>query len=141
MHQQNGIPGAPQQNAPRRSLYSMAGLIVAAVVDIILNLVAAAIQQQAFANQFTPNAIPQLVALALAGLLIGYWLGGLVHLPATVPAQSTQSRSAAVPITRLRALLSYAKLRGQGISLSDILLVGSKLDIDTRTGTDATRHH
>jgi hypothetical protein len=37
-----------------------------------------------------------------------------------------------VEITRLKALLSYGKLRGQGIRLSDILLIGSRLDIDTR---------
>jgi hypothetical protein len=29
-------------------------------------------------------------------------------------------------------LLSYTKLRGKGIHLSDILLIGSHLDINTR---------
>jgi hypothetical protein len=35
-------------------------------------------------------------------------------------------------MTRLRALLSYGRLRGQGIALTDIMLWGSVLDIDTR---------
>jgi len=34
-------------------------------------------------------------------------------------------------ITRLRALPSYCELRGRGVHLHDILLVGSALKIDT----------
>lgn len=141
MDQQNHIPGSPQQNTTHRPVFGLSGMVIGAAVDIVLNLIAAAIQQQTLADQFAQHAIPQLVALALVGLLVGYWMGGPVHVPATVPTQPTKGKLAAVSITRLRAMLSYGKLRGQGITLIDILLIGSKLDIDTRTGTDATRHH
>jgi len=47
------------------------------------------------------------------------------------PTHSTSStKQGTITVTRLKALLSYGKLRGKGIHLSDILLFGSRLDID-----------
>ena len=77
--------------------------------------------------------------MIIVGLLLGLWLGAPVRLQ---PRENAATRriagltpaAAAQPITmtRLRALLSYGKLRGQGIQLADIILIGSVLDIDTR---------
>lgn len=121
-------------NSIRRN-YALIGLIVGAAVDLLINLLAGAIQQRAFGDQFSSQSVLWLAGLAVAGLLIGYWLGGAVAVPAAAaPAQTPASPAADKPveITRLKALLSYGKLRGQGIRLSDILLIGSRLDIDTR---------
>lgn len=120
---------------PIRRNYALIGLFVGASVDLVINLLAGALQQRAFGDQFSSQSVLWLVGLAVAGLLIGYWLGGAVAVPASAaPAHAPTSPAADKPveITRLKALLSYGKLRGQGIRLSDILLVGSRLDIDTR---------
>ena len=116
-----------------RPAYAIIGMIVGAIVDLLVNLLAAAIQQRAFLGQFSASSLVWLVILAVAGLLLGYWLGGPVLVPASAPAQTAPSKTTTgVHITRFRALLSYGQLRGKGITLSDILLVGSRLDIDTR---------
>ena len=118
-----------------RLLYAIVGAVLVIFVDLAVNLLAAAIQSRSFAAQFDSQSIWLLVSLAVAGLFLGWFFGGGVELPnPSQPAAPSQPTTPEPPrtITRLRALLSYAKLRGQGISLSDILLIGSKLDIDTR---------
>jgi len=115
--------------------YALIGLFIAAGLDLVINLLAGALQQRAFGDQFTSQSIFWLACLAVAGLLIGYWLGGAVAVPASAaPAHAPASPATDKPveITRLKALFSYGKLRGQGIRLSDILLIGSRFDIDTR---------
>jgi hypothetical protein len=118
-----------------RSHYAIIGLVIGAAVDLLINLLAAALQQHAFADQFSQHSIWWLAGLAVVGLLLGYWLGAELQLPAsTAPSTdppATTGKRKTTTITRLRALLSYAKLRGRGIHLSDILLIGSRLDIDT----------
>ncbi|MDY6877368.1 MAG: hypothetical protein SWK90_14350 [Chloroflexota bacterium] len=116
----------------RRPRYALIGLFVGAAVDLLINLIAAAVQQRAFADQFTISTTYWLVGLSAAGLLLGHWLGADLSLPmptATLPHAADNSQP--VTITRLRALLSYAKLRGKGIALADIMLIGSRLDIQT----------
>jgi hypothetical protein len=126
-----GVGGAPPM--PSRSVYAIAGLFIGADVDLLINLLAAALQQRAFADQFNRGLIWWLAGLAVLGLLAGYWLGGPARVPATDLRQpASGGTSQTVSITRLRALLSYARLRGMGIHLSDILLIGSRLDINTR---------
>lgn len=117
----------------RRPLYALIGLLIGAGVDLLINLVAAAIQQRAFADQFSASAIWWLAGLSVAGLFLGHWLATLVSLPIPSTAPPTAAGGAqSVTITRLRALLSYAKLRGKGIAITDILLFGSRLDIETK---------
>ncbi len=116
-----------------KSVYALTGLFVGAVVNILFNLIAAAIQQRAFADQFSNQSLWWLVGLALIGLLLGYWLSGNV----TVPASDDQSQQASgsdkgVTMTRLRALLSSITLRGKGIKLTDVFSFGSRIDIDTK---------
>ena len=98
-----------------------------------MRALAAAVQQRAFADQFGASAIGWLVGLSVVGLLLGYWLGAEVPLPSSaVPrSRTTTGKPRPVTITLLKALLSYAKLRGRGIYLNDILLFGSRLDIET----------
>ncbi len=115
-----------------RPLYAISGLIIGAAGDIVVNLLAAGIQQRAFPGQFSDLELWVLAGLAVLGLLVGYWLGGPIQLPASSPAPSTPTeRPGTTTITRLRAILSYSKLRGKGIHLRDIFLVGSRIDIET----------
>lgn len=115
-------------------LYAFAGLLISSITGILINLLSAIIQQQAFSNQFSTQSIWLLIGLALAGILIGTWLGGKVNVSSTPMPSATPSSSSTkhetVTITRLRALLSYSKLRGKGIHLRDIMLFGSRIDID-----------
>lgn len=120
----------------RRPLYAIIGLFVGAVVDLLINLVAAAIQQRTFADQFSTATLYWLVGLSVAGLLLGHWLGAGLSLQMPTPSRPRAvNNSQPITITRLRALLSYAKLRGKGIDLADILLIGSCLDIETTSET------
>ncbi|MDJ0900585.1 MAG: hypothetical protein QNJ55_17420 [Xenococcus sp. MO_188.B8] len=113
-------------------VYAIIGLFVGAAVNILLNLLSAAISQKLFSDQFSQQSIWWLVAFAIIGLLIGQWLGNKITLPVAETRQRTIERnSRPVTMTRLMALLSYGKLRGKGIQLKDILLVGSRIDIDT----------
>jgi hypothetical protein len=73
----------------------------------------------------------------VVGLLIGYWLGGPFRVPPLATPPTTQPGATStdldnVTITRLRALFSLAKLRGRGVILSDILLIGSCVNINTK---------
>jgi hypothetical protein len=116
-----------------RPLYAIAGLILGAAVDLLINLLAAALQQQAFADQFSRQSIGWLVGFIVGGLLVGYWLSGPSRVSPPASSQPALAGSAqTVTLTRLRALLSYVKLRGKGISLGDVLSIGSRIDIDTR---------
>ncbi|HYT46407.1 MAG TPA: hypothetical protein VEP90_29015, partial [Methylomirabilota bacterium] len=102
----------------------------------------AGIQQHALPPRFSDQVLWELAGLALFGLLVGYWLGERLKLPVNSTTQlkpfgtsTTQpvptGRFETVTITRLRAFLSYGKLKGKGIHLSDILLIGSRIDIDS----------
>ena len=129
----------------RRGLFTFVGLLVGLAVDVLINLLAAGIQQNYFLDPFSLTSLLILGALAVFGALIGFWLSG----PVTVPAVATMPKTDSAPtndpqsikITRFQALLSYGKLRGYGITLSDILLIASKLDIDTRSYDDPTSYH
>jgi hypothetical protein len=117
----------------RRPFFAIVGLFVLAAVDLTINLLAAALQQRAFADQFSATAMIWLGIAAVVGLLVGYWLGGPFRAPNAPPAQpSVAGGTEGVIMTRLRALFSYTELRGRGVSLSDILLIGSRIKIDTR---------
>lgn len=136
------LPVAAPHPAPASSprlIYAIGGLLVGLAVNVAGNLLAAAIQQKYFGEQFSDQSLWGLAIFAVGGSLVGLWLAGLV----TLPSAGTGPAAPAAPertITRLNALFSYAKLRGQGITLSDILLIGSKLDIDTRSD-DGPSHH
>lgn len=115
-----------------RSIYAICGLFVGAVVDITISLLTTGIQQRAFPQQFSNQALWGLAGLAVLGLLVGYWLGAQLQLPVPSPSQPAPSEKPdIITLTRLRALLSYSKLKGKGIHLSDILLIGSRIDIET----------
>ncbi len=119
-----------------RILYAFLGAGLGALTNITINLLSAAIQQRALDDQFTTPAIIWLIGVTLVGLILGIWLGTEITIPPPgKPAEQPTKRSRAtkpVTMTRFMAILSYGKLRGRGIHLLDILLIGSKLDIDTR---------
>src|SRR5262245_6039506 len=121
-----------------RTAYTISGALVGAATNIIYNLIAAAIQKQAFNDQFSKQSLWWLIGLAVVGLLTGYWLGGKTTLKMPLP-KGTQLTSSTpikgketVTITRLKALLTRGKLRGKGIHISDSDLKGSWIDIDTK---------
>ena len=116
-----------------RSIYAICGLFVGAVADIAINLLAAGIQQRAFPQQFNDQGLWGLGGLAVLGLLVSYWLGAQLQLPAAASSSrpALSEKPDIITLTRLRALLSYSKLKGKGIHLSDILLIGSRIDIET----------
>ena len=120
----------------RRGKYAFVGLLVAGAVDLIINLLAASIQDQAFSNQFTQQSICLLAGLAIVGILLGYWLGAEVSLPKVSsdenPPSTISNEPETVTVSRFHAFLSYIKLRGKGIHLKDIVVVGSRIDIDTK---------
>ena len=122
-----------------RITYGIIGALIGAATDVTIAILAVAVQQRTFGDQFTGRGLLLLIGLVIVGVVLGIWLGGEVRVrPTALQAQPRKVQSKAklattpVTITRLRALLSYGKLRGQGITLSDILLIGSTLDIDSR---------
>lgn len=127
----------------KRGIYALAGLLVVAIVDLIINLLAAAIQEIPFANQFSQQSIWLLAGLALIGSLIAYWLGGKVTVSNTTSSSdnatptenidsATSSEPGTVTITRLKYFLSYIKIRGKDIHIKDSVAFGSRIDIDTK---------
>lgn len=116
-----------------RFIYAMLGAIVMAVVGILLNLIAVAVQKNTFADQFSVQTIWELVGLALIGLLIAYWLGKPIQVPTHTSSQVTNGDSAdTLSITRLQAFWSRNKLKGKGIHLRNLFQIGGTLDIDTK---------
>jgi len=118
-----------------QSIYAITGLLIGAATDLFLNILAAAIQQKTFGQQFSQQSLWLLGGLVVGGLLLGYWLGGNVQvkvsssLPHTSPpAKPTKT----VTVTRLKAYLSKIKIRGKGAHLTDVSSTGSSIDIDTR---------
>lgn len=132
--------------------FMFAGALVGAVLDLLVNLVAAAIQQHAFANQLSTTAFIGLVVAILFFALLGAWLGKKIEVPAlastitpksssgtgvaaTQPSTTNPLTSTSPPgtiaITRFKALFSYYRLKGHGIHLSDILSFGSVVHIDS----------
>lgn len=118
-----------------RFLYAFGGLVISGMVGLLINLLAAAIEQQTFANHFNALTIWILVGVICFGTLLGAWLGGKVSLPTVASPPGSQTTPPdpreSVSVTRLRAFLSYGRWRGKGLRLTDILLVGSRLDIDS----------
>jgi hypothetical protein len=115
------------------TIYALIGLLVGGIVDVLLNLLAAAIQQHAFQNQFNEQSIWVLLVLTIVGSLVGYWLGGKIRVSPLVESNTPlPDAGGSSAITRLQALLSWIKLRGKGVHLSEILSIASKIDIDTR---------
>src|SRR5947208_2146669 len=61
-----------------KTFYVIAGLFVSAAVNILYNLIAAAIQKRALNDQFNDQSIWWLVGLAIAGMIVGYWISNLM---------------------------------------------------------------
>ena len=127
-----------------RSVYAIAGVFVALVVNLVGNLLSAAIQQRVFADKFSRQATWWLIGCLVFGALVGWWLGEKIQVPAptATPPQPTTGNPGTqqttpvnpdkVTMTRLGAIASVIKSRGSGVRLSDIFTFGSKIDIDTR---------
>lgn len=85
-----------------RKFYAIIGAIIGGGSDVIANLLAAAIQQRAFLNQFSDQALWVLAGLAILGLLVGLWSGGPVHLPSpSAPPLQLQEDQTLILLTLL----------------------------------------
>jgi len=120
-----------------RTIYAFVGMLIGALIDLAINLLAGVIQQRPFGVQLSSHGMGWLIGLIVTGLLLGVWLGAPVRVQprantATPTLPAHRHAGQPMTLTRLRALLSYGRLRGQGIALADILLIGSVLDIDAR---------
>lgn len=93
----------------RKYLYSLLGLFVGAFVNVLLNLIAAAIQQRAIGEKFNDQAIWWIAIFSFFGLLIGYWLS-------------------------IRTETSDGNPYKGGIRARDITSRGGKFTADERTG-------
>lgn len=137
---------------PSRLGFMFVGALVGAVLDLLVNLVAAAIQQRAFANQISTTAFTGLVVATLFFALVGIWLGKKIEVPAVADATAPTAPTGAgvtvpqsvvansltptsppgtIAMTRFRALFSYYRLKGHGIHLSDIFSFGTVVHIDS----------
>jgi uncharacterized membrane protein YeaQ/YmgE (transglycosylase-associated protein family) len=121
-----------------RIVYGVIGAAVGALVDLAINLLAAVIQARTPEEQFRQWPVAGLIGFIVVGLLIGLWLGKELVLQPQQPQERVTAgpgapRPQPIKIRRLRAFLSYGRLRGQGIELKDILLVASVLDVDSRS--------
>ena len=108
-----------------RPLYAFIGALLGAMVDLAVNLMAAAIQQRPLGDQVLRHGVGWLIGLIVGGLVLGLWLGARVQLQPntsmTTPQASPQHHVVQpITMTRLRALLSYGRLRGQGTDFSDL---------------------
>lgn len=121
-----------------RTVYAIVGALFGGLTSLLLNLLAAALQQRTFQDQFSNQTIGWLIGLAVAGLLLGIYLGKPLEfevadkITQTTTPTPKRSLTKRVKMTRLRALFSYHRLRGQGIELDDILSIGSVVIIDSR---------
>jgi hypothetical protein len=119
-----------------RTIYAISGAVLGALTDLLINLLAAAMQQRAFQDQFSNQAIGWLIGLVVIGLLLGIYLGKQLEFEVAEKTTKTpaakRSSTKRIQMTRLRALFSYHRLRGQGIELDDILSIGSVVIIDSR---------
>lgn len=121
-----------------RTVYAIVGAILGGVTDLLVNLLAASLQQRAFQDQFSNHSIGWLIGLIIIGLLLGVYLSKMMEfdvaekiMQSSRPAVK-KSSTKRIKMTRLRAILSYNVLRGQGIELGDILSIGSVVIIDSR---------
>lgn len=118
-----------------RFLYAFIGMLISGTVGFLINLLSSVIQQRAFYGQFNTATMWLLIGLICLGTLIGAWLGGKMVIPTagslSVSQNASPTLNETISITRLKAILSYGKLRGKGIHLKDIILVGSRFDIES----------
>ncbi len=71
-----------------KTRYAIGGLIIGGAVNILFNLIAAAIQQRGFNDQFSEQSLWWLIGLALAGMIIGLWIDLRIERKAPVQTQS-----------------------------------------------------
>ncbi len=114
-----------------RPIYAILGVIIGAVVDLLINLIATGIQQHAFPNPLGIQVIWGLAGLALAGLLIGLWLGGKSSQTSTSSQTVDYDKPDTVTMTRLQAFWSHNKLKGRGIHIRRIFLFKSTNEVNT----------
>ena len=115
-----------------RAVLGLIFAVVAAALDLLINLLASAIAGD-LGERLLVRSLWLLVALVIVGLVVGAWLGGSVA-PQSTPRESSSSRFEA---TRLGAFWSTIRFRGEGSTrLRDLLLVRSTLDVDTRPRKD-----
>jgi hypothetical protein len=105
----------------RKYIYPVLGLFVGAIVNIIFNLIAAAIQQRAIGEKFNDQTILWMMAFAVVGLLIGYWLSLKTGNP---DASVYRSGIKAKGVRSRKGQFVADERTGQGIDAEDIRVRG-----------------
>ena len=100
-----------------RIVYAVVGAVVGALTDLAINLLAAVIQARTPEEAFRQWPVGGLIGFVVIGLLIGLWLGKEIVLQPQPPQERGRAEAGApslqpIKIRRLRAILSYGRLRG-----------------------------
>jgi hypothetical protein len=117
----------------RKYLYSLLGLFVGAFVNVLFNLIAAAIQQRAIGEKFNDQAIWWIAIFSVFGLLIGYWLSIRTE---TSDGNPNKGGIRARGITSHRGKFTADERTGQGIDAENIRTRG---DVSLRSSKSLTR--
>jgi regulator of extracellular matrix RemA (YlzA/DUF370 family) len=124
----------------KKSVFSVVGLFIGALLNVLFNLIAAAIQQRALGDQFSDQSIWWLVGSSLIGLLFGYWISSR-----DTSSNSSPSQSAAIRATNVQSkeggLIADDKT-GRGVEVAKIttkddILLSSKQE----TGDSHPKEH
>ncbi len=109
---------------------AFAGALIAVVIDVLINLIAASAEKQAFIVQLiSTQGIWILIALILCGLVAGVMLER--------PNKSSSSRPTSlqnpngITISGSKLFWSTTNLKGKGIQMNNVTSVASKNEADT----------
>lgn len=101
----------------RKYLYSLLGLFVGAFVNVLFNLIAAAIQQRAIGEKFNDQTIWWMAIFAILGLLAGYWLSLRIETSDGTPYRGgIKARG----VTSRRGKFTADEKTGSGIDVENI---------------------
>lgn len=103
----------------------IAGVLIGALVNVLLNLVAAAIQQRAIGQQYTDKALWWLIGFSVAGLFLGYWISTRTEF-----FQRTSPKEAAKPNTDYPAKTNATRqIESNGFDSLDKIFENTALQI------------
>ncbi|ALB40450.1 MULTISPECIES: hypothetical protein [Nostocales] len=121
----------------KQYIYSILGLFVGAFINVIFNLIAAAIQQRTIGEKFNNQTIWWMAIFATLGLLVGYWL--------SLKSESSNKAKHQGGIRGRRMKSKKGRFRaeestGQGIDLEDVEAEGDVDLIGTHLQNDKYRN-
>jgi len=121
----------------KQYIYSILGLFVGAFINVLFNLIAAAIQQRTIGEKFNNQTIWWMAIFATLGLLVGYWL--------SLKSESSNEAKHQGGIRGRRMKSNKGRFRakestGQGIDVEDVEAEGDVDLIGTHLQNDKYRN-